>query len=257
MYLLKQWRESRILSAIAALVLVFLAWSFIKASIKMGPDPFAGNGRDEFAGTFVALYYVGAIFLAFWAWLIASIGIGKNLGEDSGSFLFTRPRSRAWFLWHDWAFGMAQIALIALLSVLMMGIFSEHILTLGHSPGAVRFTAQGDPISLIPLLLLISIGILLFTGLVFSLTYFSTIVLKRMRGVLLGAGILFGYVSLSAIIHHYYPSIHLPGLIPPLFDLSEHQIALSDHLGLSLAIRAAVMMLFPISAQLVLDRAEI
>lgn len=257
MYLLKQWRESRILSAIAALGLALLLFGVIKATIKIGDGHLEGNDPRAFPVMFVALFYSEAVLIAFWGWLAGSIGAGKNLGEESGSFLFTRPRRRAWFLWNDWCFGMAQLALIILLANVIMGCFLSHIQRLMHISGPVRFGAYGNQIALITLLLLISVGALLFSGLVYSLTYFSTIVMKRMSGVLLGAGILVCYIVLRVTIDHYYPSAQLPNPIPNLFEFTRNGPTLSDHVALSLAIRAVVMLLFPLAAQLILDRAEI
>lgn len=258
MYLSKQWREGRIISAIAVLSLMLLLFGIVKAYLKIGDGHLEGNDPRAFPVMFIALFYIESVLVAFWAWLAASIGVGRNLGEDSGSFLFTRPRSRAWFLWNDWGFGMAQLAIIILVANLMVGWLLHHIQMLMHLSGGVTFNRHGNPIPVTLLLLLIGLGALLFSGLVFSLTYFSTIVLKRMSGVITGAGILVGYVVLRLVIAHYYPSIQLPDPIPNLFNF-DHQTfnGLSDHLGLSLSIRAAVMLAFPIAAQLILDRSEI
>ncbi|MGB0124846.1 MAG: hypothetical protein WA419_10860 [Silvibacterium sp.] len=258
MYLWKQWRESRIISGIGLLGLLLLLMLVVKANLKLDSSHVQGNDTSAFPVMFIALFYIESVLIAFWAWLAASIGVGKNLGEDSGSFLFTRPRSRAWFIWNDWGFGMAQIALIIVLSNLMLGWLLEHIQVLMHISGGVRLTPYGDSIPIPLLLLLISLGVLLFSSLVFSLTYFSTIVTKRLSGVLLGAGILIGYVVLSLLIGHYYPSIKLPSPIPNLFNFSHHSFnGLADHLGLSIAIRTVVVLLFPLAAQVILDRSEI
>jgi hypothetical protein len=258
MYLSKQWRESRIISVIAALGLALLLFGVIKATLKIGDGHLEGNDPRAFPMMFVALFYVEAVLVAFWGWLAGSIGTGKNLGEESGSFIFTRPRRRAWFLWNDWGFGMAQLALILLLANLIIGFFLEHLKTLMHISGGVQLTPYSNPIPMLALLFLVGLGALLFSGLVYSVTYFSTIVLQRMSGVLLGAGILVGYIVLRLVIAHYYPSIQLPNPIPSLFNLDHHAFnGLSDHLGLSLAVRAVVMLAFPVAAQVILDRAEI
>ena len=41
---------------------------------------------------------------AFLALKFGSFGVGRDLGEGSGSFLFSRPRSRAFFVWSDWGY---------------------------------------------------------------------------------------------------------------------------------------------------------
>jgi hypothetical protein len=259
MYLSKQWRESRIISTIAILALMLLLLLVIKGGLVVDSlHTHDNNNNGGFGMVFIPLFYAEAVLIAFWGWLVAGIGTGKNLGEDSGSFLFTRPRRRAWFLWNDWGFAMAQIAAIILLTNLMIGLFLEHILVLMHAPGAVQMTDHGDTIPLLVLMAVISVGVLLFAGLIYGLTYFSTIVLRRAAGVMLGAGILVGYLILGGLLHHYYPSIHLPSLIMNVFNFDHHSMyGLSGSLGLSIAARAVAMLLFPLAAQVILERSEI
>jgi hypothetical protein len=258
MYLSKQWREGRIISGIGLLGLLLLLMLVVKANLKIDSGHGFGNQPGAFPLMFIALFYIESVLIAFWAWLAASIGVGKNLGEDTGSFLFTRPRSRAWFLWNDWGFGVAQLAIIIVLANLMMGWLLHRIQKLMHISGGVTFSWQDNPIPIVLVLLLIGFGALLFSGLVFSLTYFFSIVTKRMSGVIIGAGVLVGYVVLRLLIAHYYPSIQLPDPIPNLFNFDHQRFSgLSGHLAISLAIRAAIILAFPVAAQIILDRSEI
>ena len=258
MYLWKQWRESRIISGIGLLGLLLLLMLVVKATLKIGDGHPEGNDARAFPVMFIALFYIESVLIAFWAWLAASIGVGKNLGEGSGSFLFTRPRSRAWFLWNDWGFGMAQLVIIILLANLMMGWLLHRIQMLMHLSGGVSFSRYDNPIPMVLVLLLIGSGALLFSGLVFSLTYFFSIVTKRMSGVIIGAGVFVGYIVLRLLIAHYYPSIQLPSPIPNLFNFSHQSFnGLSSHLGLSILARGVVVLLFPLAAQVILDRSEI
>jgi hypothetical protein len=256
MYLSKQWHESRYITGLAVLGLLLLLLLVVKGHLMImaAGDPNSVRSRHEnFSELLLPFFYLEAVLIGFWGWLAAGIGVGKNLGEESGSFLFTRPRRRAWFLWNDWGFGIAQIAIIIVLSNIMFGALIRRI----GITGGIQLTPDSSPVSLVFLMFLISIGILLFSGLVYSVTYFSTIVLKRAMGVVLGVGILIGYVILSALLHHYY-SIHLPTLIPGLFESENHRFTgLAGHLGISFIARAVVMLLFPIAAQVILDRAEI
>jgi hypothetical protein len=255
MYLSKQWRESRYITGLAVLGLLLLLPLAVKGNIIIDVNGHSPDS-DQFSGFLAGFFYTEAVWVAFWGWLIASIGIGKNLGEESGAFLFTRPRSRKWFLWNDWGFAMAQLVLIILLANGMVGFFIGRILVLMHSPGRVGL-AHGNSVALISLMALNSVCVLLFSGLVYSLTYFSTVMMRRASGVIIGAGILVGYLVLRGIIGHYYPSVQLPNPIPRLFDFTRQGVELSNHLGLSLLVRAAIMLAFPVAAQLVLDRAEI
>jgi hypothetical protein len=259
MYLSKQWRESRLISGIAILALLLLFLLAIKGAVSVNSAHIENNAdQGGFAMVFIPLFYVEAALVAFWGWLAAGIGAGKNLGEDSGSFLFTRPRRRAWFLWNDWGYAMAQIALIILFTNLILGFLLARILVLMHSPDGVHLTGMSQPLPLIFLMALISIGVLLFAGLIYGVTYFSTVLIQRASGVMLGAGILIGYVILGALLHHYFASVHLPNLILGLFNFDNHEFyGLSSNLGLSIAARTVAVLAFPFAAQLVLERSEI
>ena len=259
MYLLKQWRESRIISALAVLALILLLLLVLGGHVAM--DRFHSHGNNDnqgFAIIFVPIFYVEAALIAFWGWLAGGIGAGKNLGEDSGSFLFTRPRRRAWFLWNDWGFAMAQIAAIILFINIMIGFLIAHALVLMHSPGAIQLTPQGQPVPLTFIMAIISIGVLLFAGLIYGLSYFSTILIKRTSGVMLAAGILVAYLILIGLLHHYYPALHPPNLIMSIFNFDQHSMyGLYGNLAYNIAARTVAMLAFPAAAQLILDRAEI
>lgn len=260
MYLSKQWRESRILSVLAVLGLVLLLALVVKGAVAIDTVDFGKvrNNHGKFGDAFIPLFYVEAVLIGFWGWLIAGIGVGKNLGEDSGSFLLTRPHSRAWFLWSDWGYAMAQIAAIIVLANLMIGLLVAHILHLMHLPAAIEFPEPGRSISVFAFMVILSVGVLLFAGLIYGLTYFSTIVLKRSIGVMLGAGILVAYLIISGLVHYYYPTIHLPNLIIPIFQWEPLKLPFaSNNLALKMVARAAVMMAFPVAAQFILDRSEI
>jgi hypothetical protein len=258
MYLSKQWRESRIVSGLAVLALLLLLALVVEGNFSINSLHGHDNNREGFAMIFIPILYVEAFLVAFWGWLAAGIGVGKNLGEDSGSFLLTRPRRRSWFLWNDWGYGIAQIAAIILIANLMIGLFLNRILTLMHTPGMVLMGEGNNPVPLVLLMVLISVGVLLFAGLIFSITYFSTIVLKRSAGVMLGAGILVGYLILRGILHHYFPAFHLPDLIMNIFNSDHHSLyGLAGDMGLSIAARAVAMLLFPLAAQVILDKSEI
>jgi hypothetical protein len=265
MYLSKQWHESRIISGIAILALALMLLLVTKGHFAIDShsgDFHVGQGNQDNNGGFgmvvIPIFYVEAVLVAFWGWLAAGIGAGKNLGDESGSFLFTRPRRRAWFLWNDWGYAMAQIALIILLSNLMIGSLLAHFLVAAHWPGSLLLRPDGAPIPVFIIMLLISIGVLLFAGLIYGVTYLSTLLIQRSAGVMLGAGILVGYEILRGLMHHYFPSVHLPDLILGLFAFPHYSFnGLSDHLGIAIATRTVVMLLFPLAAQVVLERSEI
>lgn len=259
MYLSKQWRESRIVSILAILSLALLFALVVKGATAIDTVHFDNrNYNGDFGSAFVPLFYVEAVLVGFWGWLIAGIGIGKNLGEDSGSFLLTRPHRRAWFLWSDWGYAMAQVAAIIVLTNLMIGLLMVHILHLMHLPAVVPLTEGVQSVSLFVMMILVSLGVLLFAGLVYSVSYFCTVLIQRTSGVMLGAGIFVGYLVLGALVHHYYPGIHFPNLIMGLFNIDNHRFSgFSNDLAIKFIARAVITMVFPIAAQLILERSEI
>ena len=75
---------------------------------------------------------------------------------------------------------------------------------------------------------------------------------------MLAAGIVLAYFIVGAVLHHYWPSISLPSPIVSEFAPStSNQPQLAEHLGASLAIRAAVVLLFPFAAQLLLEKTDL
>ena len=259
MYLRKQWRESRIVSILAAIALLLLLALVVRGTVAIDTVNFgdAQNHSASFGAVFIPIFYVEAVLVGFWGWLIAGIGVGKNLGEDSGSFLLTRPRRRAWFLWSDWGYAMAQIAIIIALTNLMIGLLVVHILHRMGLPAVVGMGDVGDTVPVLVVMVLVSVGVLLFAGLIYGLTYFSTIILKRSIGVMLGAGILVAYLIFSALVHHYYPSVHSPNLIVSLVHVEAHKVTFANDLALQMVVRALVVMAFPVAAQVLLERSEI
>ncbi|HTV07093.1 MAG TPA: hypothetical protein VME86_17115 [Acidobacteriaceae bacterium] len=262
MYLSKLWREGRIFTILAAVaLLLFFAGvarinSFVNMAHLQNPTPDQVYGAV--VGLAMGLLYSESILISFWGWLSAGIGVGKNFGEDSGSYLLTRPRTRAWFLWNDWGYTMAQIAIIVTATNLIFLLAIHHIFALMHMPAAVPVDAGSATISVTFLILLVSIAVLLCAGIIYGLSYFSTILIRRTSGVMLGAGILLGYFILGGVLHHYAPSVHLPGLVMNIFAHGHHTgPQLSGGLAANILARAAVVLALPFATQLILDRAEI
>jgi hypothetical protein len=59
-------------------------------------------------------------------------------------------------------------------------------------------------------------------------------------------------------VPHYWPGIHLPNLVLQEFIQSNRQVTgISNHLGLSVAIRGGIILLFPFATQLVVHKMDI
>ncbi len=90
----------------------------------------------------------------------------------------------------------------------------------------------GSPVTLTFIVWLNFVAAFLLAGLVYSVTYFSTVLLKHAKGIIYGAGVLVGYIFLEQVVPHYWPGIHLPKLVLQEFIQSNRDVTgISDHLG--------------------------
>jgi hypothetical protein len=252
MYLWKYWRESRIAVVIGILVL-----AGITAMSFNGHGGGIENPR-AYAGVLYVLLFATAGVLALFAWAMGSFGMGRSLGEGAGAFLLTRPRSRSWFVWRDWSAGLGPVALFVALTNVLEGWDLYRGLQAGGAP-AGQMLLHGSPeyASLVHSLSLNAVSIFLFCGIVFGVIYLATIALKNALGIIVGAGVLAGYVILGALLDHY-TGHQLPDLLQRVFLSPQGGPGgLVDHLSASLAIRAGIVVLFPVAAQLILERSDI
>ncbi len=255
MYLWKYWRETRIAFCVSLVGVALLLLMVLKerAIMVSGGPP----SIDQLPKVLVVLLIVQSIPLGFLGWVLGSFGVGRDLGDGSGSFVFTRPGSRASFVWRDWAFGMAELLTITVLLNLVIGVQLYKLFAAGGAAsqsGALLTSPAVSPVLSVSLTCFTSF---LLTALIFSVTYFSTILLKSSKGVMLGAGALLGYVILRSVVAHYWPSVQLPGLLPDLPLLAQTVSGIPGGLWLSMALRTAVVVLFPFAAQLVLEKADL
>jgi hypothetical protein len=193
---------------------------------------------------------------------MGSFGAGRNLGEMGGSYLFSRPRGRGYFVWRDWGLGMAQLLLVITVLNLALGFQINHWMVSAGERFHGSLVLSGRPATVATVVCLNSVAGFLFAGLVFSLTYFSTIVLKSTRGIILGAGALLGYVALNIAIGTFWPSMHLPNLLiairPQYIGSLPPETGPADTpLALSAATRFVILLVFPIAAQILLQKRDI
>jgi hypothetical protein len=253
MYLWKYWRESRIAFSVALLVIIGAFLNTFRERIHSAPDV------RQLSTLLALLLYFQMVPLSFLGWLMGSIGAGRDLGEKNGSFLFTRPRPRGYFVWCDWACGLVQLLPLVMLSNFVVWFQVHRLLLMTGDPLHGRIPLiDGTTPSLAVIVGLSCIIVFLLVALVFSLTYFSTVAFKHARGIIFAAGVLIAYPILAMRIKHYWPAIHMPGLFLQQFTFARGQVySFTDHLGLSMAIRAGVVLLLPFAAQLVLEKTDI
>jgi hypothetical protein len=105
MYLWKYWRETRIIFGTSV---VSIAIMFVVNLWSQNVDPL--QSFDQLLTIIPTALALQAFPISFIAWLLGSFGVGRDLGERSGSYLFSRPRSRGFFVWHDWGLGNGTTA---------------------------------------------------------------------------------------------------------------------------------------------------
>ncbi len=262
MYLWKYWRESRILFGVSLLAIALLVVAILREDLgRVGH-----SGSVQLTQVWMVFLAVQSLPLCFVAWIFGSFGVGRDLGERSGSFIFSRPRNRAWFLWSDWGFGLLQV-LVIVICLNLAGWLQIHrvFIAMGSPLQNLTLSQNGHPVQdIIPVQNsyvnlktyagLACLAAFLLAALVFSLTYFSTILVKSARGVFVSAGIVLGYIVLGVVVKHYWPSTELPRLLLQPFT---HANGIADHLGFSMAIRAAIVAIFPVAAQFVLQKIDV
>ena len=230
MYTWKYWRESRI-TFFSALAVAALFCILIFNEIF--DDPTFSRSPTL------------VVPLVFLAWRYGSFGVGHDLDDNCGSYLLTRPRSRSFFVWHDWSLGIAQLLCITIVMNVLIAIAGHLLPVPGHGahliPSSLSFSV---------VITLNCTANLLLVALVFGVTYLCTVLLK-LKGLLMSAGVLLSYpLALVPIVKYYWPTVHLPNLLLTEFIRStDGRIAApASHLGISIVARAAIPLLFPFAA---------
>ncbi|MGA1983414.1 MAG: hypothetical protein ABSG84_13230 [Acidobacteriaceae bacterium] len=251
MYLWKYWRESRITFAVGMVLVGLLLWAVLKIpmGVLMRDNP--SSGIDNSSEIYLIVFGILTLPVGFFALVFGRFGVGRDLGEGSGSFVFSRPRSRAFFVWSDWGFGMTQqlLLVIAANAVLLLAVHR-----IAGSGGFILLA--GQPVPMATIFVLHCAAGLLLTGLFFGLTYFCS-VLARGHGILLALGMVLVYVIAKAVVTYHWPDVILPDLSLTEFSFGPTGASFADHLGLAIALRAAVALAFPIGAQMLLQTRDI
>ena len=93
MYLWKCWRDTRGVLAVSLLLTGILLVFVLRQNIVLDHHvPF-----DKIPLIFPFFLTLQAFPVSFVAWLMGTFGVGRDLGDRGGSYVFTRPRSRAYF----------------------------------------------------------------------------------------------------------------------------------------------------------------
>jgi hypothetical protein len=187
-------------------------------------------GASALQGTFPLILLAVALGLG-------AIGAIHEFGDKTAHFLFTKPRTRAYFVWVSWSVGFGELLAIAgvnfLAGWLTLLRFSKNPL---HSPVFGTVPSQQFVDALI---------MAIYT---YSLAYSLTAVLRSgLKGLGAALGIVFGLPFLAIAVHWRW-HINLPIPTSPIGHLS---LVASDLTWILIAL------LFVFSAQIAIERGEV
>jgi len=248
MYFWKCWRDSRTHFIVSLIALPALCVLFTVFTVKLGDPDALRKGIPQSviqAWSTTAKFILGgwaSVFTLMWGLLLGSSGLGEEFKERTADFLLVRPRRRRFWVWTGWSVGVAELSVMVLLAV------GATFGTLTYLTGHVH---TWRPLATI---LPLAVG----GAVVFGLTYFMTVVARSGRqGLSYGMGLLFINLLLPAAVY-YYSNIHLPSVLGFMVDSCEWVTRASGAFPIGeLALWTVIALVFPVAAQLVLERAEV
>jgi hypothetical protein len=228
MYAWKCWRDTRLFFLV--FVIIAAAAMPVAAVVSTGTHLIVQTGTPAFQLTFSSLTVIVALALG-------AISAIQEFTEKTTHFLFTKPRSRAYFVWISWLIGCAELLGVAATNFLSGWLTLAHY---GINPfqshlfGAV----SGDKIT----------QVVIQAFFVYALTYALTAVLRNgLKG--LGASFLI-MTGLNGVV--IAADIRWKVLLPmPSERIGSLPMATSGLVWVLFAL------LFVFAAQVVIERAEI
>jgi ABC-type transport system involved in multi-copper enzyme maturation permease subunit len=168
---------------------------------------------------------------------LGAIGAIHEFADKTAHFLFTKPRTRGYFVWVSWAVGACELLVVALVN------FSAGWITLSHySKNPLHSPAFGS----VPLQQFIEATIMALYA--FSLTYSLTAMLRSgLKGLGAAMGIVFGMPFLAIAVRWRW-HINLP---IPTMAIGSLSLVASDLTWIAIAL------VFVFAAQIVIERTEL
>jgi ABC-type transport system involved in multi-copper enzyme maturation permease subunit len=228
MYFWKCWRDTRSFSVVFLIIAAIVMP--VAVVVCMGTHLVEDFGTTAFSTTF------GLILMAV-ALGLGAIGAIHEFAENTAHFLFTKPRSRAYFVWAGWTVGFAELLAIATVN------FLAGLASLSHYGKNPLHSALYGPTNAQAFL-----APLIYCLWAYCLTYSLTVLLRSgLKGLGASIGILFVFPLFGVAIRWRW-HIELPSPPQPIGSLP---------LGISNIIWIFVAMLFVLAAQLAVERTEI
>jgi hypothetical protein len=227
MYLWKCWRDTRFFFLVFLIIAIVVMP--VAAVVCVGTGLIEEFGASAFQST------LGLILIAV-ALGLGAIGAIHEFGDKTAQFLFTKPRSRAYFVWASWAVGAIELLAVALVNLLAGWLTLSR-----YSGNPFHSTLLG---SVMPDQFA---GTVILSLYVYSLTYSLTAVLRNgLKGLGASMGIVFGLPFLAIAVRWRW-HINLPIPTSPIGSLS---------LLVSNMIWMFITLLFVFASQMVVERAE-
>ena len=228
MYFWKCWRDTR--SFFIAFLIIAATAIPVTAVVCTGTGLMRDFGTDAASSTFGLLMTVITLGLG-------SIGAIYEFADKAVHFLFTKPRSREYFVWVGWAVGCIEVLAIAVVNLSAGGV------TLAFYSRGPIWSALFGALKAFNIL-----GILIYGLFVYALTYSLTAVLRNgLKGLGAGLGATTGLWAFAAAMRARW-NIHVP---IPADRIGSLPMAVSNGVW----ILAALVFVF--AAQLVVERTEV
>ena len=228
MYFWKCWRDTR--SFFIAFLIIAAAAVPVTALVCTGTGLMRDFGKEAVSSTFGLLMTVITLGLG-------AIGAIHEFSDNAVHFLFTKPRSRAYFVWSGWTVGCVEVMAIAIVNVLAGGI-TLALYSKGQFGSALFRALSGFNI----------VDILIYGLVSYGLTYSLTAVLRNgLKGLAASMAVMIGFVNVAAAFHKLW-NINIPTPAERIGNLP---------MVISYAVWVSVALLFVFGAQFVVERAEI
>jgi hypothetical protein len=228
MYLWKCWRDTRFFFLVFLIIAIVVMP--VAAVLCVGTGLIEEFGASAFQSTLELILLAVALGLG-------AIGAIHEFADKTAQFLFTKPRSRAYFVWASWAVGAIELLAVALVNLLAGWLTLSHY---SRNPFHSAFLGSVTPDQLA--------GSVILSLYVYSLTYSLTAVLRNgLKGLGASMGIVFG-MPFFAIAVRWRWHMNLPIPTSPIGSLS--------HLASNI-IWIFITLLFVFASQVVIEKAEV
>lgn len=227
MYLWKCWRDTR------WFFFVFLAI----AALPMPMAAFASHGGIALYAGSLAFQNTFVTIVTAAAYALATICAIQEFTDKTAHFLFTKPRSRGYFVWASWIVGFTELLIVAAVNLLVGWRVLAHYGVRAFTEAAAQDVSPRNFVEAV-----------VYACFAYALTFSLTAILRNgLKGLGASLGMMAGMIGVAAALQMRW-KLHLP--LPPQ-QIGHLPIVLSE------CVWVIVALLFVCVAQAVVERAEI